>query len=81
MRKRLEKDIALRDGTTIHECKVARISRDGNIGYLFEHPVEEVAGQLLRDRHTLATAALAVHNLVSVAPALEHLGNQLRRVL
>jgi hypothetical protein len=69
------------DSTPVHESKVTRIARYLKSRNFFEDSIESEGEKYLRGCLSLSRFALTIGHIVSLAPAFEHLRNELRWIL
>ena len=69
------------DYATVHQPEVAGVERDARLGEAIEQPVERVRRRELEWRLTVARHALAIRDVVALAPPLHHLRNDIGRIL
>ena len=69
------------DHLAIHQPKIARIGRDGDIGDSIDEAIKRASGPAFESRLALAFRAEAISDIHPFAPVLEHFENDVGRVL
>ena len=69
------------DDAAAHEAEVARVERDLDGDHRGEEAIEDLRRDELEERLAGARATSAVDDVVALAPLLEHLDDDLGRVL